>query len=87
MPTLLPLFGMLQSRPDDAALAGLMAFGCVFWVILLLAAIAFPIFCFWRIFTKAGYSGAMAFIWLVPVVGPIVVISILAFGTWPAGQR
>lgn len=87
MPTLLPLFGMLQSRPDDAALAGLMAFGCVFWLILLLAAIAFPIFCFWRIFTKAGYSGAMAFIWLIPVVGPIVVISILAFGTWPAGQR
>ncbi len=87
MLTALPLLGMLQSRPDDAALAGLMAFGCVFWLILLLAAIAFPIFCFWRIFTKAGYSGAMAFIWLIPVVGPIVVISILAFGTWPAGQR
>ncbi|HEX9011398.1 MAG TPA: hypothetical protein VF804_13600 [Holophagaceae bacterium] len=87
MLTALPLLGMLQPRPDDAALAGLMAFGCVFWIILLLAAIAFPIFCFWRIFTKAGYSGAMAFIWLIPVVGPIVVISILAFGTWPSGQR
>ncbi|GLH69443.1 hypothetical protein GETHPA_09760 [Geothrix rubra] len=87
MPTLLPLLGMLQPRPDDAALAGLMAFGCVFWLILLLAAIAFPIFCFWRIFTKAGYNGAMALLWLIPAVGPIVVISILAFGTWPAGQR
>ena len=87
MLTALPLPGMLQPRPDDAALAGLMAFGCVFWIILLLAAIAFPIFCFWRIFTKAGYNGAMALIWLIPAVGPIVVISILAFGTWPAGQR
>lgn len=87
MLTALPLLGMLQPRPDDAALAGLMAFGCVFWIILLLAAIAFPIFCFWRIFTKAGYNGAMALIWLIPAVGPIVVISILAFGTWPAGQR
>ncbi len=87
MLTALPLLGMLQPRPDDAALAGLMAFGCVFWVILLLAAFAFPIFCFWRIFTKAGYNGAMALIWLIPVIGPIVVISILAFGTWPAGQR
>lgn len=87
MLTALPLLGMLQSRPDDAALAGLMAFGCVFWLILLLAAIAFPIFCFWRIFTKAGYNGAMALIWLIPAIGPIVVISILAFGTWPSGQR
>lgn len=87
MLTALPLLGMLQSRPDDAALAGLMAFGCVFWLILLLAAIAFPIFCFWRIFTKAGYNGAMALIWLIPAIGPIIVISILAFGTWPAGQR
>ena len=87
MLTALPLLGMLQPRPDDAALAGRMAFGCVFWIILLLAAIAFPIFCFWRIFTKAGYNGAMALIWLIPAVGPIVVISILAFGTWPAGQR
>ena len=87
MLTALPLLGMLQPRPDGAALAGLMAFGCVFWLILLLAAIAFPIFCFWRIFAKAGYNGAMALIWLIPAVGPIVVISILAFGTWPAGQR
>ena len=82
-----PLLGMLQARPDDAALAGLMAFGCMFWVILLLAAIAFPIFCFWRIFTKAGYNGAMSLIWLIPAVGPIVVVSILAFSTWPSGQR
>lgn len=87
MTTLLPLYGILQPHPNDAALAGLMAFGCVFWLVLLLAALAFPIFCFWRIFTKAGYNGAMALIWLIPVVGPIVVISILAFGTWPAGQR
>ena len=82
-----PLLGLLQARPDDAALAGLMAFGCMFWIILLLAGIAFPIFCFWRIFTKAGYNGAMSLIWLIPAVGPIIVISILAFGAWPASQR
>lgn len=86
MTNFLPLFGVLQHRPDDAAFAGLMAFGCVFWVILLLALMAFPIFCFWRIFTKAGYNGAMAFLWLIPAVGPIVVLSILAFGTWPSSQ-
>lgn len=83
----LSLFGTLQPHPEEAALAGLLAFGCVFWLLLVLAAIAFPIFCFWRIFTKAGYNGAMALIWLVPIVGPIVVMCILAFGTWPGGQR
>ena len=82
----LPL-AALQTKPDEAALAGLMAVGCVFWIFLILLAVAFPIFCFWRIFTKAGYNGAMALIWLVPVVGPVVVMCILAFGTWPGGQR
>lgn len=84
---LMPLFAFAQSKPDQAALAGLMAFGCIFWLFLILAAMAFPIFCFWRIFTKAGYSGAMSLIWLVPLVGPIVVLCILAFGTWPGGQK
>ena len=84
---LMPLFALAKSKPDQAALAGLMAFGCIFWLILILAAMAFPIFCFWRIFAKAGYNGAMALIWLVPFVGPIVVLCILAFGTWPGGQR
>ncbi len=82
----LPL-ALQQARPDDAALAGLMAFGCIFWIFLILAAVAFPIFCFWRIFTRAGFNGAMALIWLVPLVGPIVVLCILAFGNWPNGQR
>ena len=82
----LPL-AALQTKPDEAALAGLRAVGCVFWIFLILLAVAFPIFCFWRIFTKAGYNGAMALIWLVPVVGPVVVMCILAFGTWPGGQR
>jgi hypothetical protein len=84
--TLLPL-ALLQPKPEEAAMAGLMAFGCVFWLFLIVVAMAFPIFCFWRIFTKAGYNGAMALIWLVPLVGPIVVLCILAFGTWPGGQR
>ena len=84
--SLLPM-AFFQTKPDEAALAGLMAFGCVFWIFLILAAMAFPVFCFWRIFTKAGYNGAMSLIWLIPVVGPIAVFCILAFGTWPAGER
>ncbi len=43
---------------------------------------AFFIFCLWRIFTKAGMSGALSLITIVPVFGPIVVLCILAFGKW-----
>lgn len=84
---LLPGIALLRPEPNGAAVAGLMAFGCVFWVIMILAAIAFPIFCFWRIFSKAGYNGAMSLIWLIPFVGPLVVICILAFGTWPSEKK
>ena len=71
MLTALPLLASLQPHGNDAALAGLAAAGCMVWFVVLLTMVIFPIFCFWRIFAKAGYNGAMA----------------LAFGIWPAGQK
>lgn len=59
--------------------------GIVFWLLI----IAFMIWLFYRIFTKAGMSGALAFLLLIPGVGPLIAICILAFGTWkvvPAPQ-
>jgi hypothetical protein len=75
-------------RPgDDAAAAGLLAgFACVY-VVVVLAITAFFIFCLWRIFAKAGYSGAMALIALVPVIGGLICMCILAFGNWPIHQN
>ena len=87
MLTTLPLFGLLQPHANDAALAGLAAAGCMVWLMVVLAMIIFPIFCFWRIFTKAGYNGAMALLCLIPGLGMIIILCILAFGTWPAGER
>src|SRR5437763_4225750 len=52
---------------------------CVF----VLAIIAFMIFIFWRIFKKTGQNGAMSLIALIPGVGTIVVLCILAFSKWP----
>ncbi|HET6331260.1 MAG TPA: hypothetical protein VFF76_10790 [Holophagaceae bacterium] len=72
--------------PDDAAAAGIMALGCFFWaviMILILAILAFQIYLFWRIFSKAGYSGAMSLLILIPGIGAIIVLCILAFGNWP----
>lgn len=74
-------------RPgDDAAAAGLLAgFACIY-IVVVAAITAFFIFCLWRIFTKAGYSGAMALIPLIPGLGGIICLCILAFGAWPIHQ-
>jgi hypothetical protein len=40
----------------------------------------------WRICTRAGFSGALALFHLVPVVGSLLVMAILAFSDWPNGE-
>jgi hypothetical protein len=40
----------------------------------------------WRIFERAGYSGLLSLFHLVPVIGPFIVMAILAFGDWPKGE-
>jgi hypothetical protein len=40
----------------------------------------------WRILARAGYSGALSLFHLVPVIGSFIVMAILAFGDWPAGE-
>ena len=83
----LALPALIQGREADALAAMVAGIGCIGGLFVILLLMAFPIFCFWRIFTKAGYSGAMALIWLIPVVGPLIVICILAFGAWPSHRQ
>ena len=40
----------------------------------------------WRIFVRAGFSGALSLLHLVPFVGLLVIMAILAFSDWPAGE-
>ncbi len=40
----------------------------------------------WRIFARAGYSGALSLLHLIPGIGAFIVMAILAFGTWPNGE-
>lgn len=80
----LPSLALLQPRDADAAAAGLLAgFACVY-IVLVVCITAFFLFCLWRIFSKAGYSGAMALLALIPGLGPLICLCILAFGHWPA---
>jgi hypothetical protein len=51
-------------------------------VIFSLVAIIFAVVIYWRIFAKAGYSGALGLLMFVPIAN-IIMLCILAFGEWP----
>lgn len=69
--------------PDSAAtLAAMGPFFATFGLIML-AVFVFMIFCYWRIFSKAGYSGALSLLMLVPLANIILFIW-FAFADWPA---
>jgi hypothetical protein len=66
------------STVNTGALTGIILSSVIFSLI----AIVFAVIIYWRIFSKAGYSGAMGLLMFVPIAN-IVVLCILAFGTWP----
>jgi len=39
----------------------------------------------WRIFGRAGFAPAISLTVLIPLIGPLVAMAILAFAEWPAG--
>ncbi len=51
-------------------------------LLITVAIIVFAIIIYWKIFSKAGYSGALGLLMFVPIAN-IVVLCILAFGEWP----
>ena len=69
--------------PPEAAqmMAAMGPFFATFGLIML-AVCVFMIFCYWKIFSKAGYSGALSLLMIVPLVNLIVFIW-FAFAQWP----
>ena len=66
----------------SGALAGMMgAMGIVYLLI-----IAFFIFCWWRIFSKAGHSGWLSLLLLVPLVNLFVFLWFV-FSEWPVQKQ
>ncbi len=51
-------------------------------LIISVAAIVFGIIIWWRIFSKAGYNGAMSLLLFIPIAN-LIVICMLAFAEWP----
>jgi hypothetical protein len=64
------------------AMSGVFAGMIGFFILFGIAVVAFFIFLFWRIFTKAGMSGALSLLLLLYPIGFIIVVCILAFGEW-----
>ena len=52
-----------------------------------MAALAFMVYCYWRICTKAGFAGPMALLMLVPGFGAIILVLMLAFADWPIHRQ
>ena len=51
-------------------------------IIVSLVSIIFAVIVYWRIFAKAGYSGALSLLMFVPIAN-IVMLCVLAFAEWP----
>lgn len=51
-------------------------------IIVILAITIIPLIFFWRIFAKAGYTGALALLLLIPLVN-LIALGFLAFAEWP----
>lgn len=58
---------------------GMSGFG-PFWMLLISAIVVLP---FWRICTKAGYSGWLSLLVLIPMVN-VVFVYFLGFSEWPS---
>lgn len=54
-----------------------------FMLLIGLAMVIFQIWLYFRIFAKAGYNGWWGLLSLVPGIGPLVVLLVLAFDNWP----
>jgi len=63
----------------------LTAYFAVIGIIMVLS-IIFSIVIYWRIFSKAGYSGALSLLMFVPIAN-IVMLCVLAFAEWPIYQE
>jgi uncharacterized membrane protein YhaH (DUF805 family) len=71
-----------QSTPGTEQLAALLGSLSLIILIISLASIVITIIIWWTIFSKAGYSGALSLLFLIPIAN-VVMLLVFAFGKWP----
>ena len=52
-------------------------------ILIIVLLVAIPVWLFWKIFDRTGMNPALAFLVVVPYVGPVIVLLLLAFKRWP----
>jgi RsiW-degrading membrane proteinase PrsW (M82 family) len=78
-----------QTQPDPAALKGIIMAMLFILPIIILVAIAIVMVPFWFILKKAGYTPWLSLLCLMPSLGTLVLLYVLAFSEWkvvPAPQ-
>ncbi len=58
-----------------------------FELIVILIALVIPAALCWRVFSKAGFPGALGLLVLIPGLGFFIVLIVLAFAEWPIEQE
>ena len=71
-----------QQQHAANMMAGMGVGVLLFIFLFFVAMLVFFVYCLWRIFTKAGLSGALSLLVLVPGIGSIIVLCVLAFAEW-----
>ena len=72
-----------QQQQNAANLfAGLGVGAVLFALLFAFAVVAFFVYLFWKIFTKAGLPGPLSLLWLIPGIGWLIALCILAFSEW-----
>lgn len=56
--------------------------GLVIVLVIALGSTILGIIIWWKIFSKAGYSGVLGLLMFVPIAN-LIMLLVLAFGTWP----
>lgn len=69
---------------SESLIANLLGTGI--FLAFIIAIIVLMIVAQWKIFSKAGYNGALSLLFFVPFVGPIVFLW-FAFSDWPILKR
>ncbi|MFY9719216.1 MAG: hypothetical protein WAK16_06170 [Candidatus Cybelea sp.] len=68
---------------NSAATASVLATVFLIYGIVFVVIVAFTLWVYWRIFAKAGFNGTLSLLNLVPGIGQLICMIILAFSRWP----